>query len=97
MGQDNKDLEDNIHKDMIAGIFAVDTISTLKPIGILIWAFVSQLYVKSQKVSSALSLKSSFLAFMGVWTLLVFVQVGLSLEFVNHIQEKGPDGFSRFV
>ena len=67
------DLESKIDNEMKAGILAVDTISTLKPIGILIWAFVSQLYVKSQKVSSILTLKSSYLALMGVWTLLVIV------------------------
>lgn len=46
LGATLQELEQEIQKEVVAGVFAVDIISSLKPIGILIWAFVSQLYVK---------------------------------------------------
>lgn len=88
LGATLQELEQEIQKEVVAGVFAVDIISSLKPIGILIWAFVSQLYVKGQKVSSVLTLKSSYLALMAVWTLLVLIQIGLSLEFVYQVKER---------
>lgn len=97
LGKDDSELEALIRQKQKVGLMVVNSIATLKPIGLLIWAYISQLQVKEKKVTTVVLLKRSFAVVMTIFATIVILRASVSIAFISMIKDKPQEQYNSFL